>query len=497
MSRPVLLWFRQDFRLTDNPALQAALARGAPVIPVYCHAPDEEGDWAPGGAARWWQHHSLAALDASLRARGSRLILRQTHARGTGTHGATLQELERLIEETGADAVFWNRRYEPAIVARDSAIKAALRERGVLAESHNAALFIEPWQVQNQSGKPFQVFTPYWRHIMKTLAPAPPSPAPTTFARDAQPARWPPSESLAGLGLLPRIPWYAGMASAWQPGETGAAARLEEFTDGAIAQYRDGRERPATPGTSRLSPHLHHGEISPRQIWHAVARRAAQDGHPPAEWRASQFVTELGWREFAHHLLFHFPHTPQQPLRAEFERFPWRSDAAQLAAWQRGRTGIPLVDAGMRELWHTGWMHNRVRMVVASFLVKNLRLPWQAGARWFWDTLVDADLAANTLGWQWSAGCGADAAPYFRIFNPVSQGERFDVEGEYVRRWVPELAQLPAKFVHAPWTADATTLRNAGVTLGVHYPQAIVDLKASRATALEAYQSMRAVGRDG
>ena len=228
-----------------------------------------------------------------------------------------------------------------------------------------------------------------------------------------------------------------------------------------------------------------------------MARRAAQDGHPPAEWRASQFVTELGWREFAHHLLFHFPHTPQQPLRAEFERFPWRSDVAQLAAWQRGRTGIPLVDAGMRELWHTGWMHNRVRMVVASFLVKNLRLPWQAGARWFWDTLVDADLAANTLGWQWSAGCGADAAPYFRIFNPVSQGERFDVEGEYVRRWVPELAQLPAKFVHAPWTADATTLRHAGVTLGVHYPQAIVDLKASRATALEAYQSMRAVGRDG
>ena len=492
MAKPVLLWFRQDLRLTDNPALQAAIERGSPIVPLFIHAPDEEAEWAPGGAARWWQHQSLSALDASLRSLGSRLILRSA---STGA-AATQRMLLQLIEETGADAVFWNRRYEPAIIARDSAIKAALRERGVLAESHNGALFIEPWQVQNQSGRPFQVFTPYWRHIMKTLAPPPPSPAPAEFARAARPARWPESDPLESLGLKPRIPWYGGMASAWQPGEAGAAARLDEFIDSALAHYRDGRERPASPGTSRLSPHLHHGEISPRQIWHAVARRAAQDGHPVAEWRASQFVTELGWREFAHHLLFHFPHTPLQPLRTEFEQFPWRSDASQLAAWQRGNTGVPLVDAGMRELWHTGWMHNRVRMVVASFLVKNLRLPWQSGARWFWDTLVDADLAANTLGWQWSAGCGADAAPYFRIFNPVNQGERFDVEGEYVRRWVPEISRLPAKFIHAPWTADATTLRSANVTLGDHYPKAIVDLKESRATALEAYQSMRAVGRE-
>ena len=487
MSRPVLLWFRQDLRLTDNPALQAALARGAPVIPLYCHAPDEEGEWTPGGAARWWQHQSLAALDASLRSLGSRLILRSASSGPAATQRALLQ----LIEETGADTVYWNRRYEPAVIARDSAIKAALRERGVLAESYNAALFIEPWQVQNQSGKPFQVFTPYWRSVMKTLAPPAPSPAPLKFERSRRPAQWPESAPLASLGLLPQIAWYSGMARAWQPGECGAAARLEEFVDGAIAHYRDGRERPASPGTSRLSPHLHHGEISPRQIWHAVARRAAQDGHPVAEWRASQFVTELGWREFAHHLLFHFPHTPLQPLRAEFERFPWRRDAAQQAAWQRGMTGVPLIDAGMRELWHTGWMHNRVRMVVASFLVKNLRLPWQIGARWFWDTLVDADLAANTLGWQWAAGCGADAAPYFRIFNPVSQGERFDAEGEYVRRWVPELARLPPNCIHAPWTADAATLRTACVTLGMEYPKAIVDLKESRATALAAYQSMR------
>ena len=495
MTRAVLLWFRQDLRLTDNPALQAALARGGPVIPVFIHTPDEEAEWAPGGAARWWQHESLAALDAALQARGSKLILRQARVRGGDARSATLVELERLIDETGADAVLWNRRYEPAIIARDSAIKAALRERDIAAESHNAALFIEPWQVRNQSGKPFQVFTPYWRHVMKNLAPEPAASAPKRLDGARKPARWPDSEPLDTLGLRPPIPWYRGMAQAWQPGEAGAAARLEEFVDHALAGYRDGRERPATPGTSRLSPHLHHGEISPRQIWQALEARAAADGHAPAEWRSSQFVTELGWREFAHHLLFHFPHTPQQPLRAEFESFPWRSDAGQLSAWQRGRTGVPLVDAGMRELWHTGWMHNRVRMVVASFLVKNLRLPWQDGARWFWDTLVDADLAANTLGWQWAAGCGADAAPYFRIFNPVSQGERFDVDGDYVRRWIPELARLPAKYIHAPWTADAATLRNAGVTLGEQYPQAIVDLKESRASALAAYQSMRGAQR--
>ncbi len=459
MSAPTLLWFRQDLRLTDNPALAAAAAAGGAVIPVFLHAPHEEAPWAPGAAARWWQHESLAALSRDLERRGSRLIVRVVEP----AHSSSTALLA-LVAETGATAVHWNRRYEPAVLERDRAVKRALRERGVGATSHNAALLAEPWEVRNQSGRPFQVFTPFWRQVLHGLSPATPLPAPT---RLTAPERWPASVSLAALGLLPRTPWYAGMAAEWQPGEAGAARQLERFLEQAWVRYRDSRDRPAVRGTSRLSPHLHHGEISPRQIWHALASAAALRGAATSVWRSSQFVAELGWREFAHHLLFHFPQTTERPLRAEFARFPWREDRRLLEAWQRGRTGIALVDAGMRELWHTGWMHNRVRMVVASFLVKNLLQPWQAGARWFWDTLVDADLAANTLGWQWSAGCGADAAPYFRIFNPESQAARFDPDGAYVARWVPELG------------SD-------------RYPQPIVDLKASRAAALAAYQTLRA-----
>lgn len=459
MPAPTLLWFRQDLRLADNPALTAALDAGGAVIPVFVHAPHEEHPWAPGAAARWWQHESLSALARELERRGSRLILRAVES-----GASSLDALLALAAETGAVAVHWNRRYEPAVLERDRAVKQALRARGLVAESHNAALLVEPWTVRNRSGRPFQVFTPFWKHVVRDLAPAAPLPAP---ARIPAPQHWPESATLASLDLLPRIGWYAGMAAEWQPGEAGAMRRLEQFLAAAWTHYREGRDLPAERGTSRLSPHLHHGEISPRQIWHALARVAGERGAAVAQWRSSQFVTELGWREFAHHLLFHFPHTTDRPLRAEFERFPWRNDAALLEAWQRGRTGIALVDAGMRELWHTGWMHNRVRMVVASFLVKNLLQPWQAGARWFWDTLVDADLAANTLGWQWSAGCGADAAPYFRIFNPASQAERFDPRGAYVARWVPELG------------SEA-------------YPPPIVDLQASRAAALAAYQAMRA-----
>lgn len=465
MVAPALLWFRQDLRLTDNPALLAACGTGAPVIPVFLHAPHEEGDWAPGAAARWWQHHSLAALERDLAARGAKLVLRRVAADSTSE--ATLLAIAR---ETGAGSVHWNRRYEPTIIARDGALKASLRAQGLAARSHNAALLAEPWEVRNQSGKPFQVFTPFWRSVVGQLAPPPPTPAPAALAA-AQ--RSPASLPLAALELLPRIRWYDGLASHWQPGEAGAAQRLERFLDEAWLQYDNRRDVPAQEGTSRLSPHLHHGEISPRQIWHAFARRAAAQGIDASRWRQSKFLAEVGWREFAHHLLYHFPHTPTEPLRAEFARFPWRDDAALLDAWQRGRTGVPLVDAGMRELWHTGWMHNRVRMVVASFLVKNLLQPWQAGARWFWDTLVDADLAANTLGWQWSAGCGADAAPYFRIFNPVTQSQRFDPGGDYLARWLPELTELDPKARHEP--------RNA-----------VVDLPASRDAALAAFANLRA-----
>ena len=360
-----------------------------------------------------------------------------------------------MIRETGATAVHWSRRYEPAVIARDRTIKDTLRGEGVEVRSFNAALLTEPWDVQNLSGKPFQVFSPFWRKVSATLELPPPAPAPR---RVPAPAEWPDSVPLDSLHLQPAIAWAGGFADAWQPGEAGAAANLGRFLDGPVVNYGESRNLPGITGTSRLSPHLHFGEISPRQVWHAAP-----------QWRTSQFMAEIGWREFAHHLLYHYPHTPDAPLRADFARFPWREDAAQRDAWQRGRTGIPMVDAGMRELWHTGWMHNRMRMVVASFLVKNLRLHWLEGARWFWDTLVDADLASNTLGWQWAAGCGADAAPYFRVFNPESQAAKFDTAGDYQRRWVPEAAAGP---------------------LG-GYPAAIVDLKASRVAALAAFAEMR------
>jgi deoxyribodipyrimidine photo-lyase len=496
MPTPLLLWFRQDLRLADNPALAAALERGGPIIPLYIHSPEEEGDWPPGAASRWWLHESLTKLGADLAARGSRLVVVRAEPRAGG--GATLAALTSLLASTGAGAVFWNRRYEPAVTARDRVIKSDLRARGLEVRSFNAALLREPWDVANQAGAPFKVFTPFWRSIVATLEPAQPLAAPE---RIPAPTQWPASNvqggldaaggalvtrSIAALGLMPRIRWYEGFAQSWSPGEAGAARALRGFLQDALPDYAQARDLPAAHGTSRLSPHLHFGEISPRQVWHAVASTTTS-----GDLRQSKFLAEVGWREFAHHLLHHFPTTPLEPLRGEFSRFRWAESPQQLRAWQRGATGIPLVDAGMRELWHTGWMHNRVRMIAASFLVKNLRLPWQDGARWFWDTLVDADLASNTLGWQWVAGCGADAAPYFRVFNPVTQGLRFDPQGTYLRRWLPELARLPDDAVHAPWEADAATLAAAGVTLGGNYPRPLVDLKASREDALAAFQALR------
>ena len=469
-----LVWFRQDLRIADNPALAAAQDRGKPVIPVFIWAPDEEGEWPPGGAGEWWLHQSLAALSADLRSLGSRLVIRS---------GSTREALRKLIKETGAKAVLWNRRYEPGITKRDKALKAELRDSGIEAESFNASLLHEPWSIQNKSGNPFQVFTPFWKHCL-TL-PDPPEPI-NPPKKIPSPTDWPTSLDLAELELEPKIKWAEGMRAAWKPGAAGSKEQLQRFIASAFQNYSSDRNRPDVLGTSRLSPHLHFGEISPRQIWHAL-RKAA----PSPAWRNSQFLAEVGWREFAHHLLYHFPHTPTEPLRADFKNFPWRDNNEWLKAWQRGRTGVPLVDAGMRELWTTGWMHNRIRMVVASFLVKNLLIPWQEGARWFWDTLVDADLAQNTLGWQWTAGCGADAAPYFRIFNPISQGEKFDPNGDYVRKWVPELARLPAQWIHNPWEAPPEILAKAGVKLDETYPQPIVSLGISREVALEAYARMR------
>ena len=478
---PTLLWFRQDLRLQDNPALSAAISRGGPVVPIYIWDEAAEGDWPAGAASRWWLHHSLAALDASLRSRGSRLLLARGDSRAV---------LGDLITATGADAVYWNRRYEPAVISRDKILKADLLAAGIEAKSFNAALLFEPHTITNKQGKPFQVFTPYWRHCLTREVQPAAELREGAFPSLAEEA-WPLSLAIGELELLPTIPWDAGFHAAWTPGEGGAQRQLHDFVASAMEHYEDQRNLPAHRGTSRLAPHLHWGEIGPRQVWAAVQALAKDSGVFPPSRGAQVFLSEIGWREFAHHLLFHFPQTPTQPLREDFRRFPWAEDAdgEKLRAWQRGQTGYPIVDAGMRELWHTGWMHNRVRMIVASFLVKHLRLPWQHGARWFWDTLVDADLASNTLGWQWSAGCGADAAPYFRIFAPVTQGERFDSEGAYVRRWVPEIARLPNKFLHAPWTAPASVREYAQIE--GRYPAPMVDHATARAAALAAFKQLR------
>ena len=443
---PIILWFRNDLRVADHPALRAAMDAGVPVVPVFIWAPEEEAPWAPGAASRWWLHHSLEALARSLERKGSRLILRR---------GPTLSSLRKLIKETGARSVFWSRRYEPAVIARDKKVKAALKADGIEARSFNANLLHEPWTVATRKGDPYQVFTPYWKACLAGGEPEAPLPAPRSLPA---PARWPTSHGLGDLDLLPRIDWAEGLREAWSPGEAGADAELRRFLAEPLRQYPEDRDRPDRLGTSRLSPHLHFGEVSPRTVWEAARDRAEAEGgawgKADESWRR-----QLVWREFAHHLLFHFPHTPDRPLRPEFKAFPWSRDAAAFRAWRRGRTGVPLVDAGMRELWATGWMHNRARMVVASYLVKDLLIPWTEGARWFWDTLVDADLANNTLGWQWTAGCGADAQGFLRVFDPVAQARKFDPDGAYRRRWL-----------------DARTP-----------PTPIVEHKAARARALAAY----------
>jgi deoxyribodipyrimidine photo-lyase len=483
MVSPSIVWHRLDLRIADNPAVEAAVARGGGVIPVFIYAPEEEAPWPPGAASRWWLHQSLRALDENLRAAGSRLIIRQ---------GRSLATLQGLAKETGAKAVFWNRRYEPIVIARDAKVSKALAGSGLLVETFNAALLREPWTIRNQSGRPFQVFTPFWRHYLAGAAPAEPVPASKFFCA---PAKWPKSLSLDELKLEPKVNWAGGLRAVWRPGEAGAHTNLECFVSRALASYTNRRNRPDLAGTSRLSPHLHFGEISPRQIWHRLKEMAAECGRAASPWRESQFLAEIGWREFAHHVLFHFPHTPTEPLRSEFGKFPWRKKPAWLRAWQKGETGYPVIDSGMRELWTTGWMHNRVRMIVASFLVKDLLISWQEGARWFWDTLVDADLAQNVLNWQWVAGCGADAAPFFRIFNPRSQGQKFDPHGDYIRRWCPELAKLPLGWIHQPHRAPPDILERAGLRLGLNYPEPLVSHAIAREVALERFAKIRAISR--
>jgi deoxyribodipyrimidine photo-lyase len=475
-----LLWFRSDLRLADNPALAAALAQGRPVVPVYILDDEDAGLWRAGGASRWWLHHSLTALADDLAQRGSRLILRR---------GAAEEAVERLVAETGADAVVWNRRYEPWAVRRDERLKMTLKARGVAARSFNAGLLREPWEVMNGKGEPYRVFTPFWRALRAGLD------LPTVIEAPqyiSPPHSWPKSEALSDWCLAPSRPdWAGGLRETWTPGEAGAQERLDDFLGRASLEYAEARNLPGREGTSRLSPHLHVGEVGPRQIWRALTAAALAETGTPMPSGVEVFLSEIAWREFSHQLLFYAPELPEQPLRPEFAAFPWASDPVGLRAWRKGLTGYPIVDAGMRQLWATGWMHNRVRMIVASFLIKHLLVDWREGQAWFWDTLVDADLANNAASWQWVAGSGADASPYFRIFNPVTQGQKFDPDGAYVRRWVPELAGLPDKPLHAPWTARPIELADAGVRLGAEYPAPIVDHARARERALAAYASTR------
>lgn len=476
MSDVEIFWVRNDLRLSDQPALTAAADAGRAVVPVFIWSPDEEGDWPAGGARKWWLHHSLTAFAESLQDRGCTLIIRR------GLAGEILSE---LVEETSAKRVSFNAHYEPAIRKRDRAVKKSLEEAGVEVKTFNPSLLHHPDAVKTGTGGPYKVFSPFWKSLQRTVK----IPEPLGVAKFEPYEETLDSDSIDDLKLLPKIPWDEGFAKAWAPGEQSAQGRLGAFLKNGVADYKEMRNRPDVDGTSRFSPYMHHGELSPRTIYHAVENYVAD--HPEARKGADVFLAEIGWRDFAHHVLYHFPETAEEPLQQKFQKMPWKFDEDGLKAWQRGNTGYPIVDAGMRQLWATGWMHNRVRMIVGSFLTKDQLMSWQHGADWFWDTLVDADLASNTLGWQWVGGCGADAAPYFRVFNPMTQGEKFDPNGEYIREWVPEIAELPNKYLNRPWEAPDDVLDKAGVTLGETYPEPIVDHSVAREAALEALQATK------
>ena len=478
MTTPIIFWYRQDLRTHDLPGLAAAAATGRPLVPCYILDDENPGAWRLGAASRWWLHHSLAALAADLAAQGGTLVLRR---------GASQDVLEHLVRDTGARDIVCTRMYEPWAADLENRLHKSLSTAGINFKRYGGALLHEPETISNRSGQPYKVFTPFWRQCLASPDPAPPG------AMDGNVAWWDgaiDSDPLPAWRLCPERPdWAAAWSRWWRPGSAGALEKLDVFLQQGLEDYSEGRNHPALERTTRLSPHLHFGELSPRELWHRVRQAAA--GNPALETQVGKFLSELGWREFSHHLLHHFPTIPEASFRAPFREFPWLADENRLRAWQAGQTGYPIVDAGMRELWHTGYMHNRVRMIVASFLTKHLLIHWREGARWFWDTLVDADLANNSCGWQWVAGSGADAAPYFRIFNPVTQGKKFDGGGVYVRQWVPELAPLPDRYLHAPWEAPADVLDKAGITLGNHYPHPIVDHKHARKSALAAYASLR------
>ncbi|WP_434052180.1 MAG: deoxyribodipyrimidine photo-lyase [Roseibium sp.] len=473
-----LVWFRQDLRTADNPALFEAAKNGA-VLPVFVlEDAAQTGETHPlGGASRWWLHHSLENLARDLPG----LIVCRGDARLV---------IPQIARETGVRSVYWNRCYEPHAIERDMEIKALLKDDGFEVQSFKASLLFEPWELTNKTGGSFKVYSPFWKTAQQRQVGAPlPAPHNMTFVDSAH------GDALENLELLPAKPnWAAGWERLWQPGEAGAAARLTAFLADGLEGYGELRNRPDLPNVSRLSPHLHFGDISPRQIWHETWK--AIDADEGYRKDGLKFLSEIAWREFSYHLLYHFPDLPQANWRPAFDAYPWRESPADLERWQKGQTGYPIVDAGMRELWHTGYMHNRVRMIVASFLVKHLRLHWHHGEEWFRDTLLDADLANNSASWQWVTGSGADAAPYFRIFNPITQGRKFDPDGTYVKTWVPELKELDTNYLFEPFSAPKSELERAGIVLGKDYPAPIVEHAAARQAALDGYEAVKLSGQN-
>ena len=471
-----LVWLRQDLRLSDNPALFEAASKGEIAL-VYILDDETPGAWKMGGASRWWLHYSLAALQHDLQAHGISLILKR---------GKALPVLDKLVQELKVTSLYWNRCYEPYAIQRDQEIKAHFKEKGLEVKSFKASLLIEPFEVQTKTGGYYKVYTPFWKEILRRGISQRPLAKPIEMIPLSEK---PASDRLEDLALLPIRPnWAAGFSEIWRCGEKAAHEKCLQFLNEQLDDYARGRDFPSKVATSLLSPHLHFGEISPLQIWYICAAFCDLHEKSMSEVNMARFLSELGWREFAHHLLYHDPQLPDRPMKEAFAKFQWDQNDDFLKAWQKGQTGFPIVDAGMRELWQTGYMHNRVRMIVASFLTKDLFIPWQVGEKWFWDTLVDADLANNSVSWQWVAGCGADAAPYFRIFNPVLQSKKFDVAGTYIRKWVPELKEMPDRYIHAPSEAPSLVLQGAGVRLGENYPLPIVNHDVQRQKALERYR---------
>jgi deoxyribodipyrimidine photo-lyase len=476
LTKRIIVWFRQDLRIADNPALSLAVDNGT-IIPVFILDDDAPEHTLLGGASKWWLHHSLLSLSNSL---SNKLLIRR---------GNPLAILTELAKAFSADSVVWNRLYEPWQRKRDENIKLELKKLGINAKSLNGSLLWEPMTVLKKDETPYKVFTPYYRKgCLTRQAPRFPLAKPTVMhiADDVNFSLM----ELTSLKLIPNIEWYKEIEVQWQPGEEGAANKLQRFINEAATSYQEARNVPAVKGTSLLSPHLHFGEVSPNQAWYAI-QGAFENAFDNKD--LDVYLSELGWREFSYYLLFHWPEIQHKNFNAKFDFFQWRTSPEDLKAWQFGNTGVPMIDAGMRELYQTGYMHNRVRMVVGSFLVKNLLIDWREGERWFWDTLLDADMASNSAGWQWVAGSGADAAPFFRIFNPILQGEKFDKDGEYVKKYCPELKRLPNKFVHKPWEAPPEILKACGVELGKDYPMPIVDLKISRTRALDALAQLKVI----